>query len=480
MLFLTDYPQIQIVRDMAKRRKKEVYLVGGFLRDFLLGKDCRDFDFAVEKDAIGFARMFANKIKGAFILLDQEHGCARVARKQGGKIYTFDFADFRAPTLKKDLAHRDFTINTFSACINDVSVKDKVEDVICDFRKGKPDLSAKRIRMVSVKAFKEDPLRLLRAFSLRAGLGFKIEQKTLTQMRKDKDLIRDVSYERIREELFKVLESPRAAENLKAMDRMGLLVKIIPQIAVMYGVKQGTYHHLDVWPHSLETVVQVEKLIKEHAGDRDVMTYFQEPIAGERSRLALLKLAAVVHDIGKPETRKKEPGRLTFHAHERVGRGITKHVANLLKLSTKERVALQDMVLWHLRPGYLSNFKRPSEKAIFRYMRDTKEETVSIAFLSLADQRATCGPLTTDQDQAHHEKICLDLVKRYFKKKKEKPFVRLINGDDLIKTLKLKPSPLFSKILNAVEEAQVVGKIKTKKEALSYARKILMSADKKR
>ena len=130
------------------------------------------------------------------------------------------------------------------------------------------------------------------------------------------------------------------------------------------------------------------------------------------------------------------------------------------------------MVRWHLRPGYLSNFKKPSEKAIYRYFRDTKEEAVSTALLSLADQRSTCGPATTQQDQEHHEKICLDLLGRYFQKKKEKPFKRLITGDDLIRQLKLKPSPLFAKILAAVEEKQMLGELKTKKEAIVCAKEM--------
>ena len=131
------------------------------------------------------------------------------------------------------------------------------------------------------------------------------------------------------------------------------------------------------------------------------------------------------------------------------------------------------MVRWHLRPGYLSNFKQPSEKAIYRYFRDTRDEGVSILLLSLADQRSTRGPATTQKDQEHHEKICLGLVSQYFEKKKEKPFIRLISGKDLIKTLKLKPSPEFSKILTQVEEEQSLGKITTKKEAMDLAKKIV-------
>ena len=473
MSLLIDYPHLQVIQNLAKTKKVKVYMVGGFLRDSLLQRRCLDFDFAVEKDAIGLARRFASRIKGAFVLLDQEHGCARVAKKTGDAVHTFDFADFRAPTLSKDLLHRDFTINTLTVDVNNLTAATQLNKAMGDARKARRDLKFKKIRMVSNKAFREDPLRVMRAFSLRALLGFTIERKTLDQIKKDKDRITDVSYERIRDELFKILESPRCFDNLKAMDRIGLLEKIIPQIHVMYNCRQGGYHHLDVWPHSLEAVNQMEKMLADIEPDEDIRNYIRAPIGGQRTRWAMMKLAALLHDIGKPETRKKEGARISFHAHEIVGKSIVRNVAKLLKLSTQERFALEDMVLWHLRPGYLSNFKNPSPKSIFRYFRDTKEEAASIALLSLADQRATRGPLTTEEDQKHHEKICRNLIATFFAKKKEKPCVRLIDGHDLIKQLKLKPSPLFGKILSTVEERQATGKIHTKEEALALAREIL-------
>jgi poly(A) polymerase len=472
MPLLTDYPQLQLVKALALRRRIPVYLVGGFLRDKLLGRACLDFDFAIKQQAIPFAKEFARRIKGAFVALDDEHGCGRVVKKEKGRSATYDFADFRAGSLTKDLQHRDFTINTFAIALNKLSPDAELSQVLLDPNKGMQDLRAKSIRMTSNATFQEDPLRLLRAFSLRAQLDFRIEAKTLTRVKKERDLIRNVAVERIRDELFKVLETSRAAVTLKAMDRIGLLEKIIPQVTVMYHVRQGTYHHLDVWPHSLETVVQLEKLFTQLPAQGDEAKYLKETLGGSHSRGALLKLAALLHDIGKPESRKREEGRISFHGHERIGKAIVRHISRLLKLSTRERFAIEDMTLWHLRPGYLSNFKIPSERAIFRYFRDTREEAASVALLSLADQRATCGPLTTAADQRHHEKICLNLLQRYFAKRKEKPFVRLINGDDLIRNLKLTPSPLFAKILAEVEEQQATGKIRSKSEALDLAKKI--------
>ncbi len=472
MLTLSQYPYLVILQKLARQKKQDIFLVGGFLRDALLRVEGHDFDFALAKNALAFSKSFAKEIKGAFVLLDKERGCGRVVKKHDGKIETYDFADFRAPTLKADILHRDFTINTLTVKFNELDLNEDLTSAIKDFCRGVKDLKARRLRMVGAKTFAQDPLRLLRGFSLRAQLGLCIEKKTLAQIAKDKDLLRSVACERILDELFKVLESSSAAENLVAMDKIGLLEKVIPQITVMYRVTQGGYHHLDVWPHSLETVAQLEGVLKEHENNEDIAAYLNESLAGMRTRRGILKLAALLHDIGKPATRKKEKDRMSFHGHEHVGKNIVRSVAKLLKLSTRERVILEDIVVWHLRPGYLSNFKNPSEKAVFRYFRDTKEEAASIALLSIADQRSTRGPLSTKTDEKHHEEICRDLVARFFAAKKEKPFVCLINGNDLIKKLKLKPSPVFGKILQEVEEAQATGKVTTKDEALALAQKI--------
>lgn len=457
---------------MARKRRVSVYLVGGFLRDYLLSRPQTDFDFAVDRDAVQFARQFANTIKGAFVLLDDEHGCGRVVKKIQGVAWTFDFADFRAKDLKNDIASRDFTINTLYADLGKIKEGDSLDEHIIDLKGARKDLKAKTIRMVSPQAFKDDPLRLMRVYSLQATLGFKIEPKTVRAIKSHVLLIRNVSLERVREELFKVLSSDSAFNTLRDMDKAGLLERVIPQVSVMFGVKQGGYHHLDVWKHSMEVLRQFELIVQDIKKDAELTGYVNEVVASNHRRLALIKLAAILHDIGKPETKKVEPGRTSFHGHEHVGRGITRLVSKHLKLSARERHILEDMVLHHLRPGYLSNFKRPTEKSIFRYFRDTKEEAVSILLLSLADQRSTRGVLTTEEDQKHHQKICLGLIKRYFDEKKKVPQIRLVTGKDLIKKLKLKPSPLFAKILKAVEEAQALGKISTKQEALALAARI--------
>ncbi|MBF0523440.1 MAG: HD domain-containing protein [Candidatus Omnitrophica bacterium] len=477
MSLLNRFPQLEIIQSIASARKISVYLVGGFLRDHILGISKTDFDFAVEKDALKLAQIFAHKIKGAYVVLDKELRCARVVKYIHQEQYTFDFADFRAKTFAQDLNQRDFTINTLAVNLDDLTRDQDICAILIDKKQAIKDIERQCIRQVSAHAFKDDPLRMMRAFSLRSTLGFKIEPKTLQQVKKDKTLIKKVSYERITEELFKVLKSSRTSEVLKEMDKVGLLEEIIPQARIMFHCQQGGYHHLDVWHHSLEAVVQLERIL-DGITDPEWKDYLNENLSGNRPRYALMKLATLLHDIGKPEARRKAGiKRFSFHGHEHIGRNIIRYVAKMLKVSARERHILEDMVLWHLRPGYLSNFKTPTEKAVYRYFRDTKEEAASILLLSLADQRATRGPLTTQKGQKHHEKICLSLAQKYFDKKKEKVFVRLIDGNDLIKKIKLSPSPLFSEILSRVDEAQALGKITTKKEALALAKKIAAQKD---
>ena len=460
-------PYLTIVSSLAQRKKTAVYFVGGCLRDFALGREVSDFDFTLKKGAITFARSFARTIKGAFVLLDEGHGSGRVVKKEGGLICTFDFTDFRGKTLAEDIGLRDFTVNTL--CLEVGKPMQGIEDIKGALR----DIHKKTVRMVSARVFKDDPLRLMRAYSLHAVLGFKIEPKTLAQIKKDKDLIKNVAMERVREELFKVLASSRAYDTLSAMDKIGLLPHVIPQLTLMYGVKQGGYHHLDVWKHSLEVVNQLEKMIPVHTSNPRIEAYLKQDIGGAHNRLSLLKLAAVLHDIGKPQTRKFDGKRMTFHTHEHVGKSITRHVAKQIKLSIKERYFLEDMVSNHLRPGYLSNFKKPTTKAVYRYMRDTGEEAASLALLALADQAATRGPLTGAAKHKHHKAICQMLIDKFFTPPvSTTPKERLLTGNDLIKKLKLKPSPLFGEILIKVEEAQALGKIKTKEEAVLLARKL--------
>jgi len=474
-LRLKDRGLLETILRIANKRKVKLYLVGGYLRDILLGREKKnpDIDFCLRRTAINFGKDVARKIKGGFVILDKTHGCSRVVKRIKDKIYTLDFTDFRGKTIEDDLLHRDFTINALSIELEKFFSGGTIENLIIDPYKGRRDLGLKIVRLVNKKAFDEDPLRVLRAFSLAIIFDFKIDKEALKAIKLKARGLSKVSYERIRDELFKILERPNPFSYLEQLDKLKILKIIIPELEVMRGVKQGPYHHLDVWQHTLETIRQLELLITELKDNPEVQDYLDEIISGARSRRALIKLGALLHDIGKPAALRREDGKTKFHGHERIGSDITKNITERLKLSNDETDSLEKMVLWHLRPGYLADNEEITPRAIFRYFRDTQKEGVSILLISMADQRATKGPLTSKGSRIHHEKVVLNLIKEYFKRKKEKKLPRLISGDDLLKKFKLEPSPLIGKILREIEELQAIGKIKNKKEALGAARKFI-------
>ncbi len=472
---LKDRSLIEAILKIARKRRVKLYLVGGYLRDILLGREKNnpDIDFCLKRGAINFGGEVARELKCGFVILDKTHGCGRVVKRMNNKIYTLDFTDFRGKTLEDDLLHRDFTINALSIELEKFFAAGSIEDLTIDPYKGREDLKLKVVRLVNKKAFDEDPLRLLRAFSLAIIFGFKIDKETLKAIKLKAKGLSGVSYERIRDELFKILERPGSFSYLQQLDKLKILKIIIPEIEIMRGVKQGPYHHLDVWQHTLETIRQLELLIIELKNNREVQDYLDEIISPARSRRALIKLGALLHDTGKPQALCREDGKTKFHGHERIGSDITQNISERLKLSNDEMDSLEKMVLWHLRPGYLADNEEITPRAIFRYFRDTQKEGVSILLISIADQRATKGPLTSKESRIHHEKVVLNLIKEYFRRKKEKKFPRFIGGDDLLKKFKLEPSPLIGKILREIEELQAIGKIKTKKEALQVAKKFI-------
>ncbi len=463
------------VNRFSKIKKVKLYLVGGYLRDLLLKrqKNNPDLDFCLKNNAINFGRSLSRKLKTGFVVLDREHGSCRLVKKLKDKVYTLDFSDWRGPTLRDDLLHRDFTINTLALALEDILAVKRRADSWIDLYGAAGDLKSKSIRMVNPRVFDEDPLRILRAFSLAAIFGFKIEPETLRLAKTKAQKLKKVSWERIRDELFKILETPNSFRYLVEMDKLGILKFIIPEIEIMRGVNQGPYHHLDVWKHSLETLRQLEILLGELKPKQEISTYLNEIISAERMRYSLIKLGALLHDIGKPKARRRKGRKTVFHGHERIGSRITEGVSWRLRLSNDEWRALQKMVFWHLRPGYLGDNEELSHRAVFRYLRDTAEEAVSVLLISLADQRATRGRLTTKASRERHEKLITGLLREYFKKQKETKPVRLINGDDLIRKFRLKPSPLIGRMLREVEELQAIGRIKSKPQALAAAARVL-------
>jgi poly(A) polymerase len=471
--FLKKIPYLDLIRKAAKNRKTDIWLVGGFLRDIALAskKELCDFDFCVEKNVLALVKQFSKSINSKFIVLDEVEQAYRVILKKKSKIYTYDFTLMRAQSIYEDLGLRDFTINTLALDI--IDAKSQVFDyfgAISDIKKG-------IIKCSKIEVLHHDPLRILRGFSFMVNYGFRIEKNTQKGMVKYKKLIENVSRERINEELFKIFSSPHSYLALKMMDKLRIIDEIIPQITKMRKVHQGGFHHLDVWDHSLEALKEFELLYEKYIRrKKEILNYLNEPLAENRPRFEIIKLACILHDIGKPIAKNKKGKRTIFHTHEKIGRDIAEVIAKTLKVSFREKEVLKKLIFWHLRPGYLADQITPTKRAIYHFFRDTEEEGVSVILLSLSDWRATRGPLTNLTKRKRHEKIMLGLVDTYFRDKKKKPLVKLVNGYDIMRKFNLKPSILVGKILKKIREEQALGRINSKADAYESAKRMVKSS----
>jgi len=462
------------ISSLAKKNNIKVWLVGGALRDLFINKNkvITDFDFCVERNTLFFASKFGKLTRSKMIVLDSRQKSYRVIIRRKDNVYTYDFTGMRGKDLKSDLLSRDFTINTLALSLNDIpNIK------IIDLLGARRDLMRKRIRMVDESVLKDDPLRVLRAFSLSCLYGFEIGKKTERFLVKYKKLLSKVSKERKKEELFKILGSSRAYPVIKKMSELFIIDEVIPYITPQRGVRQGGYHHLDVWNHSLDALLRLETLTNRRLlKDREIRDYLYREVTGKRKLIDVIKLAIILHDAGKPFAKRIVNKKTIFHTHEKIGADLIDEVYKKLKLSLKEKEILKKLIFWHLRPGYLADQRYPSKRAVYRFFRDANDYGPAVVILSLADWRATRGPLTDSKKRKRHERIMLNLIKKYFKDKKKKPIPKLIDGFDIMKRFKLEPSPLVGKVLKKIREEQALGEITSKHQAYKFAQMIIKEA----
>ncbi len=467
--YLKKVPKLNRIAQVAKKEKVNIWLVGGFLRDIYLkkNKDLADFDFCVEKNIKSSVRKIAKTIGAKLVVLDKKGTTFRLILKKNKVSYTYDFTLMRGISIEEDLSLRDFTVNTLALNIN----KPKK---ILDCHQGLEDLKNKKIKALSEKVIIDDPLRILRGFSFASKYGFKIESKTLQFFCCHKEKLKKVSFERINEELFKIFNSLQSYKVIRQMDRFRIIDQIIPYVEKMRKTGQGGFHHLNVWGHSIETLKQFELLYQKRIKNRkEIRNFLSQRLIRGKKRIQILKLACLLHDLGKPFVKKKAKERTIFHTHEKAGREISADFAKKIRLSKAEKQALEKMVFWHLRPGYLADQVTPSRRAIYRFFRDAKEEGVSIILLSLADWRATRGPLADLKKRKGHEKVMLKLVEHYFVEKNKRPIPKIIDGYKLMERLKIKSGPVVGQILDKIRELQATGEIKKESEALAFGKDFL-------
>ena len=474
------------VSNFLTKQDIRAYLVGGFVRDVLLGRDKVDIDIVVAADALEIAPKVATALGGKYVLLDKVNRVGRVVLPSTKGQWELDLSTLKGD-IEQDLARRDFTIDAMGVDLWQLA-KGYTDIELIDPFNGRDDLNQGVVRVIAGTAFESDAARLLRAVRLAAELSFSIDKETEALIRHHSHLIADVAGERVREELLRLLAISQAGHFLGYLDSLGLLTAMIPELAQAKGVKQPKVHFWDVFDHSIETVVAVDFLLRQGAwkyaneGVLDVVSWsavlsqrFGLEVSSGSTTGSLLKLAALLHDVAKPQTKTIDAiGRARFLGHASEGAGIAANILERLRFSTKEVKLVETMVRHHLRPGQMSHNGFPSHRAIYRYFRDTGEAGIDILFLSLADHLATRGPyLKLAQWQEHAQKVEYILAQRFQQGSLVVP-PKLIDGHDLINIFGMSPGPKIGQFLEAVREAQASGELTNRQEALSYIREHLL------
>jgi len=502
-------------------QKKQGYIVGGFIRDWLLKRETNDIDIAVSGDAITVARKVAKEVEGKFVLLDDVNNVARVVviedeqpggtsqnQESRGAEWHFDFSPFTGD-IEADLARRDFTINamalglsqfvTASTATKRSSRKSATPPTekrfplkLIDPFSGKEDLKDKIVRRVSEQIFEADATRLLRAVRLAAELDFTIEPETESLIHRYSQAVIEVPGERVREELLRLLIPPRAAYYLRYLDKLGLLLALIPELAEGKGVEQPTVHFWDVFEHSLQTVAAVEFLIREsdwEYSNEDMLStapwsdmidrHLSQEVSSGSNHKVLLKLGGLFHDIAKPVTKSiDDTGRARFLGHTKQGAAMTANILERLRFSNREIKLVESFVYHHLRPAQMANDELPTQRAIYRYFRDTGEGGVDILLLALADYLASRGPLASMEEWKKHCQLINYILTEHDKQQAKILPVGLIDGHDIMDAFDLAPGPLIGKLLAMVNEAHASGELSTREEALALVRSELLAMSK--
>jgi len=493
-------PMLDSVR-AALPDDKTIYLVGGAVRDLLLGRATHDLDFALSGDAIKTARRVANSLsragtgtitKADFYPLDAERDTGRViVTAEDGRRTVMDFASLRGPDLESDLRGRDFTLNAMAVDVRTLALYDPLGGAL--------DLREKRLRQCSPSAFSDDPVRILRGVRLAAAFGFHILPEARQAMKQAAKLLPNVSAERQRDELFRILEGPQPATSLRALDMLDALAPVLPELPPLKGVAQPSPHVSDVWTHTLSTLTYLEMILAALAPDynpdtasdlfnglmvmrlgryrQQLAELFASALNVNRSLRGLLFLAALYHDVAKPLSKTAdEDGRLRFWGHDEEGAEMAAARGRALQLSSDEVERLKIIVRHHMRVlNHLNRLveekKSPSRRAIYRFFRDTGAAGVDVCLLALADLRATYEHSLPQEMWAAGLDVVRLFMENWWEKRAESITPPpLLNGNDLMQELSLEPGPLIGQLLEAIREAQALGEVSTREDALRIAR----------
>ena len=490
-------PLVDQVRDILPNQ--EIYLVGGAVRDMILNRLSHDLDFALPSNGISSARRVANALKADFMILDEERDTGRVIVIESDNTRTFlDFATYRGASLEEDLRARDFTINAVAY--------DLRANTLLDPLNGTSDLHTKIIRSCSPSSITDDPVRMLRAVRQAAAFNFKIDLATRRSMKQAVHLLPNISPERKRDELFKILEGPKPATSMRALEILGVFPHLMPELSAMKGMEQSSHHVYDVWEHTLKVLGHLEEILdtldrdqafqeeNDHYNDlltqqlgkyrENVALHFAKSLNTDRSVRAALFFAALYHDVEKPATKSiDEAGRIRFFDHDVKGAEVASKRGHSFNLSNDEVERVRKIIKHHMRFHFFTNQmedkkQEPTRKAIYRFFRDAGKAGIDLVLLGLADLRGTRGDTLSQEAWTAALHIAQILLMNYWEiPEKTVAPPRLLDGNDLMRELSLEPGRIVGQLLEAIREGQAIGNIETREQAIDFARDQLKHLD---
>lgn len=454
---------LEIIGAEADKSNYEIYVIGGYVRDFILGKPSTDIDIMVLGDATEFAHIAAKKFKTELNAVYKNFGTALLMVTENNVEYKIEFASARKESynrnsrkpevadanLEEDISRRDFTINSLA-----VSLNKKKYGELTDLYHGVEDIKNKIIKtpLDPVKTFDDDPLRIMRAVRFASRLNFKIEEQTYNAIISMKDRLKEsevVSIERVTDEFLQILMTDKPSIGLDLMFKSGVMAIVFPEMSVMAGVEQRKdYHHKDVFYHTLEVVDNISK----------------------KTDNLWLRFAALVHDIAKPRTKKFIEGiGWTFHAHEEVGARMMKKIFLRMKLPLTQLPYVEKLVRMHLRPIPLAK-DEVTDSAIRRLAAEAGEDLVDLLTLCRAD--ITSKNITKVSKFFKNYEIVEKKIVEVQEKDNLRNFQSPVRGEEIMEFFKIPPSREVGIIKKKIEEAILEGEIPNEYE---HARKFMES-----
>lgn len=446
---------MNIKDDFVLKNINEGYLVGGAVRDFLLGKTTVDRDIAI----VG-AEDFAKNFDGTFVVLDEENKIFRVVLED--KINFLDISELQGGSIEEDLTRRDFTINAIAY--------DLKNEKFIDVTGGLEDLKNGVLRHIKDENFEDDPLRVLRAFRFAAITGFEMSEDLKSAINKYKHLLLKPSRERIMYELLKLFGGKYTSKTLLLMDEFGILEELFPYVAEMKKVPPNTHHHLDLFHHVVETVRNIEELYENAPGK--VKTHLDQVDFGGFPRINHLKLAGFLHDIGKFSTWTiEDTGRHRFIKHDDIGSKMCVSFLKDLKFSKKQIEYISCMIKNHIYPSNVIAAPDLNEKIMMRYLRKMENNVIDNIILAKSDRLSARGEAITEE-MVNDNLNGLDKLLNFYLEKREtmKPLPKLLTGFEVMEIKGIKQSPELGVIMKALNEAQISGDVNTKDEAEEFVK----------